>query len=84
MKRNDNWPATAKAPQFRPQNAQIGRIVLPVANLTTDSESETSVSYSRLIVIVALFRLVSEKFACDRQTDGRHRVSLSSTFRRTS
>jgi len=35
-------------------------------------EPETQIFYSSLIVVtIALFRLVSETFACDRQKNGR-------------
>jgi len=62
--RNDIWPVA--------ENAQSGRIVLPVANLLADSESKSPSSYSRLLATICLSRLVLEIFACDvhRWSDG--------------
>jgi len=50
-------------------NTQNGGTALPIANLVADSESGSPSSYSRFIVTIGLPRLVSEIFACDRQTD---------------
>jgi len=52
-------------------NGQTVGAVLPVEHLVADSEPRTPVSYSSLIVNIALSRLVLEIFACDRhrQTD---------------
>jgi len=36
----------------------------------SNSASETPISYSRFAVTISLSHLVSELFACDRQTDG--------------
>jgi len=62
MEHNNSWPNA--------EDLQNGGTVLPVANLMADSESWILISYSRLIVIIALPRLISEIFACDAQTDG--------------
>jgi len=40
-----------------------------IANLMADCESGSPSSYSHFIVTIGLSRLVSEIFACDRQTD---------------
>jgi len=44
---------TAGLPEVK--NAQNGRNVLLVANLMADTESENSISYSLLIVTIALY-----------------------------
>jgi len=53
----------------QPGNTQNGGTVLPIANLMADSESGSPDSYSSFLVTKRLSRLVSEIFACDRQTD---------------
>jgi len=55
--------------RYLPRHAQNGGTVLPVANLMADFESDTTISYSSLIVTITLSHLVLEIFACDRQTD---------------
>jgi len=42
---NNSWPTT--------ENAQNGGRLLPVANLMADSESGTTISYSRLTVTIS-------------------------------
>jgi len=42
-----------------------------------DSESGSPDSYSSFLVTIRLSRLVSEIFACDRQTDGRTTWTLT-------
>jgi len=54
----------------RPGNTQNGGTVLPIANLMADSESGSPDSCSSVLVTIRLSRLVSDIFACDRQTDG--------------
>jgi len=63
--RNDNRPVA--------RNTQNGGTVLPVANIMADSKPRSPISYSRLIVTIALSRLVSGIFACDRRTDNAYR-----------
>jgi len=62
------------------RNTKNGRTVLPIANLMADSELGRLISYSSFLVTVRLSRLVSEIFACDRQTerqtDGQRRPLL--------
>jgi len=50
--------------------SQNAGTVLPVENLTVESESRSPVSYSSFIVTIGLSRLVSDIFACNTQTDG--------------
>jgi len=52
----------------RPGNTQNGGTVLAIANLVADSESGSPDSYSSFLVTMGLSRLVSEIFACGRQT----------------
>jgi len=49
---------------------QNGGTILPIANLTTDSESGSLDSYSNFLVRIRLSRLVLEIFTCDREMDG--------------
>jgi len=63
-------PFLSQWAKCQPGNTQNGGTVLPIANLMADSESGSPVSYSSfLVTIFRLSRLVSEIFACDRQTD---------------
>lgn len=55
---------------------QNGETILPVANLVTYSELETSIFYPHLIVTVALFRSFSEILTCDAQTTDGQRALL--------
>jgi len=55
----------------RPGNTQNGGTVLPIANLMVDYVSGSPDSYSSFLVTICLSRLVSEMFACNRQTDRR-------------
>jgi len=64
-------PILSECAKCQPGSIQNGRTVLPIANLMADSESASTDSYSRFLVTIRLSRLVSEIFACDRQTDGR-------------
>jgi len=52
----------------RPRNTQNGGTILPITNLTVDSESGSPSSYSHYIVTTGLSRLVLEIFACDSWT----------------
>jgi len=58
----------------QPGNTQNGGTVLPIARLAVDAESGSPDSYSSFLVTICLSRLVSEIFACDRQTDGQGRT----------
>jgi len=50
-------------------DGQTVRILLPVANLTADSDAETPTSYSRFLATIDLCRLVSPTVGqMDRQT----------------
>jgi len=55
----------------QPGNTQNGGNVLPIANLMADSKSGSPLSYSSFRATIGHSRLVSEIFACDRQTDKR-------------
>jgi len=57
----------------QPGNTQNGRTALPIANLMTDFESD---SYLSFLVTIHLSHLVSEIFACERRTDGQRRPLL--------
>jgi len=67
-------PFLSACAKCQPGNTQNGRTVglLPIANLMADSELGSRDSYSSFLVTIGLrlSRLVSEIFACDRQTDG--------------
>jgi len=76
---DDSWPVMA--PNVVPslwyslsekatRKHSNGRTIRPIANLMADSESGSLDSYSSSLVTIRLSRLVSEIFACDRQTDG--------------
>jgi len=64
-------PFLSEWAKCQPGNTQNGGTVLPIANLITDSEPGSLDSYSSFLVTTRLSRLVSEIFACDRQTDRR-------------
>jgi len=59
-------PFLSEWAKCQPGNIQNGGTI---ANLMADSESGSPISYSSFLVIICLSRLVSEIFACDRQTD---------------
>jgi len=59
------WDGTIAGPLPQIQN---GITVLPVTNLTTDSELKTPISYLHLTVTAALSCLLSEIFPCNMQT----------------
>jgi len=70
-------PFLSEWAKCQPGNTQNGGTVLPIVNLMADSESGSPAFYSSFLVdlTICLSRLVSEIFACgrqtDRQTDGR-------------
>jgi len=63
-------PFLSEWAKCKPGNTQNGGTILPIANLMADSESGSPDSYLSFLVTIRLSRLVSEIFACDRQTDG--------------
>jgi len=58
-------PFLSEWAKCQPGNTQDDRTVLPIANLTTDSESGSPVSYSSFLVTICLSRLVLEIFPYD-------------------
>jgi len=66
-----NCPISAEWAKCQPGNTPNGGTVLPIANLTADSEYRSPASYSSFLVglTICLSRLVLDMFACDRQTD---------------
>lgn len=84
--RNHSWPATIKLSSgdndfrsFHWQTPEMAEL-LHVANLITNSELETPIFYSRLIVTVALSRLVSE-MDTDEQTTSISFLSGAITYK---
>jgi len=80
MGRDDSWSATvhSEVPAVftvvyqmkRHGNIQNGGTVIPIANLLANAESGSPHFYPTFLVTIRLSHLVSEIFACDRQTDG--------------
>jgi len=63
-------PFLSEWAKCQPGSIRNGGTVLPIANLMADSESGSPDSYLSFLVTIHLSRLVSEIFACDRQTGG--------------